>query len=312
MSMGYEVAVTPLQLALAYATIANGGKLLAPQIIRQIGENVKNSGEIKPRVIRQVLTAATSKTLRDLLEQVVSRGTGKKAEVEGLRICGKTGTAHKYATDSKGYSPNEFLASFVGFFPADRPEILLCVMIDNPRTTYWGAEVAAPTFKRIVQRLLNVDNRFWMPTQKMMLASQSQKKNDQARLIELPDFTNRNWKNSHEFLKHFGIESRSVNEGQIIVGQEPPSGAKITSDTEVKFTLFQFKEDSTDCVMPKVVGLSVREALNRLTLANMQAKIQGSGKVVRQEPGPGVKVKAGAFCQLDCRATIQPEMFPSW
>ncbi|MBN2091206.1 PASTA domain-containing protein [candidate division KSB1 bacterium] len=312
MSMGYEVAVTPIQLALAYATIANGGKLLAPQIIRQIGENVKNPGEIKPRVIRQVLTAATSRTLRDLLEQVVSRGTGKKAEVEGLRICGKTGTAHKYATDSKGYSPNEFLASFVGFFPAEKPEVLLCVMIDNPRTTYWGAEVAAPTFKRIVQRLLNVDNRFWMPAQKMMLASQGLKKNDKIRLTELPDFTNRNWKNSQEFLKHFGIETRSVNEGQIIIGQEPPSGTQITSDTEVKFTLFQFKEDSHDCVTPKVVGLSVREALNRLTLANIQAKIQGNGKVVRQEPGPGVKVKAGAFCQLDCRASIQPDMFPSW
>jgi cell division protein FtsI/penicillin-binding protein 2 len=312
MSMGYEVAVTPIQLALAYATIANGGKLLAPQIMRQIGENVKNPGEVKPRVIRQVLTAATSKTMRDLLEQVVNRGTGKNAAVEGLRICGKTGTAHKYAVDSRGYSANEYLSSFVGFFPAEKPEILLCVMLDNPRTTYWGSEVAAPTFKRIVQRLLNVDNRFSSPTQKVMLASHDRKKNDQIRLTELPDFTNRNWKSSQEFLKHFGIEAGTTNEGQVIIGQEPPSGTKITSDTEVKFTLFQFKEDSSYCITPKVIGLSVREALNRLTLANIQAKIHGNGKVFRQEPAAGERVKAGAFCQLDCRAPVQPEMFPSW
>lgn len=312
MAIGYEVAVTPIQLALAYATIANGGKLLAPQIMRQIGENIKNPGEVKPRVIRQVLTAATSRTLRDLLEQVVSRGTGKNAAVEGLRICGKTGTAHKYAVDSRSYSTNEYLSSFVGFFPAEKPEILLCVMIDNPRTTYWGSEVAAPTFKRIVQRLLNVDNRFWLPTQKMILASPDQKKNKRSRLAELPDFTYRNWKNSQEFLKHFGIETEAMNEGQVIIGQDPPSGTKITSDTEVKFTLFQFKEDSNYSITPKVVGLSVREALNRLTLANMQAKIHGNGKVIRQEPEPGARVKPGALCQLDCRTSVQPEMFPSW
>jgi len=313
MAMGYEVAVTPLQLSMAYAAIANGGKLIKPQIVREIGENIKTPKEIKPIVIRQILTPATAKTLRDLLEQAVERGTGTKAKIDGLPICGKTGTAHKYALDTKGYSPNEFLASFVGFYPAQNPEILICTMLDNPRTTYWGGEVAAPTFKRIVQRLINLENRLLMQ-QQPPVAENSELNSPTRRVFsQLPDFSNRRWDWSQQLLAEIGIKALKLNDGQVIATQEPPPGTPISEDMTVNFSLFNInRQDSGYCITPGVVGLSLREAVNRLTLVNLQPDIHGNGRVIRQTPAAGEKIKIGARCRLECRAGIKPELFPAW
>ncbi|MCI0514554.1 PASTA domain-containing protein [candidate division KSB1 bacterium] len=313
MAMGYEVAVTPLQLAMAYAAIANGGKLLQPQIIRQIGKDLKTVAPVRPEVIRQVLTPATAKMMRDLLQQAVERGTGTKARFDSLKICGKTGTAHKYAAEAKSYSSSEFLASFVGFFPAEHPEVLLCIMIDNPRTTYWGGEVAAPTFKKIVQRLVSIENRFWPQPQGFQLAQEKGNGKSQTVVNRLPDFTNRHWLHSQEVLMQLGIKAEMLNDGQVIAHQEPGPGAEIKKNEKVKFTLFQINEsDSTEQAVPKVEGLSLREALNRLTLVNLPADIHGNGRVIRQIPAPGSRLKTGDRCVLECRPAIKPELFPTW
>lgn len=312
MGYGYEVAVTPIQLAMAYAAIANGGKLLEPQIVKTIGENLKETGSVEPIVVRQILTPGTAKMMRDLLEQVVDRGTGKKARINDLRICGKTGTAHKWDVATRSYSTNDYLSSFVGFYPADDPEILICTMIDNPRTTYWGGEVATPTFKRIVQRLINLDDRFMF--RRVEDKPEEQKKAPKKIFTSLPDFTNRRFEQTQQLLEQLGIKSQTVNNGHVIASQKPAPGTPLAKDMQVNFSLFRLGEqDSTDFeIAPKLVGLSMREAVNRLALANLKADIQGNGRVVRQSPKPGQRMKPGESCLLECQTRFQPEKIAVW
>jgi cell division protein FtsI (penicillin-binding protein 3) len=136
--MGQGIAVSPLQLATAYSTIANNGVLVEPHLVAQ---------EIKPWT-RQVVSPPVAAQLRAMLQVTVETGTGKKAQLDGYTVAGKTGTAQKPNEKSKGYS-DEVISSFVGMVPADSPRLVILVMIDEPQTERLGAKVAAPVFARI-------------------------------------------------------------------------------------------------------------------------------------------------------------------
>jgi cell division protein FtsI/penicillin-binding protein 2 len=136
--MGQGVAVTPLQLATAYSAIANGGVLIQPHLVKDA---------LQPWS-RQVVSPTVAAQLRAMLQVTVEEGTGKKAQLEGYTVAGKTGTAQKPNEKKKGYS-NQVIASFVGMVPADKPRLVILVMIDEPQTERLGAKVAAPVFARI-------------------------------------------------------------------------------------------------------------------------------------------------------------------
>jgi cell division protein FtsI (penicillin-binding protein 3) len=152
--IGQGVAVTPVQLAMAVAAIANNGQLMKPRIISHIddaqGEVIQSA---QPQVVRQVISKATSLQVRTVLEGVVSRGTGKKAAVPGFKAAGKTGTAQKILPNGT-YSHDHFIASFVGFVPYDEPKAVIVVSIDEPRPVYYGGEVAAPAFSNLAASIL--------------------------------------------------------------------------------------------------------------------------------------------------------------
>lgn len=152
--MGQEVTVTPIQLACAISAIANGGGLVKPHIVKAVqdkhGEIIKS---FEPTVLRRVLSEETAAIMRDILSGVVSKGTGRLAEVEDYKVAGKTGTSQKVEPDGT-YSHSKFVASFIGFAPVDDPKIAVVVMLDEPRPFYYGGVVAAPVFKRIAQNVL--------------------------------------------------------------------------------------------------------------------------------------------------------------
>lgn len=152
--MGQEVTVTPIQLACAISAIANGGGLVKPHIVKAVqdkhGEIIKS---FEPTVLRRVLSEETAAIMRDILSGVVSKGTGRLAEVEGYKVAGKTGTSQKVEPDGT-YSHSKFVASFIGFAPVDDPKIAVVVMLDEPRPFYYGGVVAAPVFKRVAQNVL--------------------------------------------------------------------------------------------------------------------------------------------------------------
>ena len=147
-SMGYQVGVTPLQMAAALSSIANGGELVEPRIVRAvIGEAGRQP--VPRKVLRRTVSARTSAVLTEIMEQVVERGTGSRARVDGFTVAGKTGTAQK-VVDGK-YSRSEYNASFVGFVPSRQPVFAIVVVIDSPhgRNLYYGGSVAAPIWQRI-------------------------------------------------------------------------------------------------------------------------------------------------------------------
>ena len=153
-SFGAGVAVTPLQMASVYATIANGGTWVQPRLVdATIGpDGVRH--DAAPPVTRRVLQASTTQTLTQMLAYVVQDGTGVSAQIPGYQVAGKTGTAKKL--DANGHYISKYVASFIGFLPASRPRVVIAVIIDEPRTVYGGV-AAAPVFQEVaryaIQRL---------------------------------------------------------------------------------------------------------------------------------------------------------------
>ncbi len=169
--MGQGVAVTPMQMVTAMGAIANGGKLMMPQIIHSITDGEDNPiAQFPPVVVRQAVSSETVKALVPALEDVVLRGTAKQGAVLGYRVAGKTGTAQKVSPQG-GYMSGKYVVSFVGFLPAENPELVGMVMLDNATTRQgenYGGKVAAPVFSSIAEkamRYLNIDPTLPVPNQ---------------------------------------------------------------------------------------------------------------------------------------------------
>jgi cell division protein FtsI (penicillin-binding protein 3) len=155
-SMGQEIGVTPLQMVTAVGAIANGGLLMKPYVMSEV-RNTKNLpvAQTKPQVRRRVISTDTARTLTHIMEGVVSSGTGGKAAIPGYRVAGKTGTAQKIDPRTGAYSSTLLVGSFVGFVPAEDPQLAMVVVIDEPHGEGWGGVVAAPVFRRVGEQVLN-------------------------------------------------------------------------------------------------------------------------------------------------------------
>lgn len=152
MSMGYQVGVTPLQMAVAASVVANGGHLLRPRIVRAtVRDGARTATE--PTDLRRAISARTAAELTTIMEDVVVRGTGRQSAVEGFTVAGKTGTAQKLVAGA--YSHSEYNVSFVGFVPSRKPVLTIIVVVDTPRAgRYHGGSVSAPIFQRIADASL--------------------------------------------------------------------------------------------------------------------------------------------------------------
>ncbi len=147
MPIGQGLAVTPIQMAAAYSAIANGGMLRAPRVVRAVGDETTP----KPRG-KRVISQRTAASLRAMLQGVLGPGgTASEAAIPGYELAGKTGTAQKPDPVYGGYSKDKYVASFIGFAPVKKPELLVGVMVDEPKGEYYGGLVAAPAFQQILQ-----------------------------------------------------------------------------------------------------------------------------------------------------------------
>ena len=157
MGIGQAVAVTPLQLLTAVSALANDGKLLKPKIIKEIrdGDGLLVSYSA-PQLVRQVVAPEVAHELVGLLEKVLTEGGGKRANVEGYRFAGKTGTAERLRDDGAGYDPGRYIASFVGFGPLEDIQLAGLVVIDSPRGLYYGGEIAAPVFAEAMTQIVRI------------------------------------------------------------------------------------------------------------------------------------------------------------
>ena len=151
-SMGYEIGVTPLQMAAAVSAVANGGVLIQPRLVRALRHGATRT-DVTPLDLRRVISRETAAELTAIMEQVVERGTATAAQVPGYPVAGKTGTATKLV--NRRYSSTDYHASFVGFVPSRQPAFTILVVIDTPRGgQHYGGQVAAPIFQRIADAAL--------------------------------------------------------------------------------------------------------------------------------------------------------------
>jgi stage V sporulation protein D (sporulation-specific penicillin-binding protein) len=157
LAIGQSVSVTPLQLLRAVSSIANGGYLIKPTILKEIKlGDLNGSGDPDNKI--QIISNSTSVSIKEMMLAVVENGTGTRAQIEGIKVCGKTGTAEKANENGIGYSEGRSITSFIGFAPYDDPEIAIIVVVDEPtgeERTVWGGTVAAPVFKNIMEYSLN-------------------------------------------------------------------------------------------------------------------------------------------------------------
>jgi cell division protein FtsI (penicillin-binding protein 3) len=158
-AFGQGLSASAIQLITAAAAIANDGLLVQPFVVRSItDQNGRVVKIFQPQPTRRVLTPETAMTVRRVMMSVITEGgTGTEAALEGYTVCGKTGTAQKI--DQQGtYAEGKYIASFIGFAPAEKPEIAILVVIDEPVNDHYGGTVAAPAFRKIAQETLNYLN----------------------------------------------------------------------------------------------------------------------------------------------------------
>lgn len=292
MSIGYEVQVTPIQLAQAYAAFANGGQMMRPYVVKKIVDSENNTIWQQDQVtVRQIAEQETIQKLYPVFQQVVSdSGTAQKAQVEGLTIAGKTGTAQKLID---GRYASEYRSSFVGFFPAHNPKYVVLVMLDDPDTyPPYGGWTAGPIFQQAAKRIASLDNEI----EKQMIARDSQTDS----WAYAPEVTGLNMEEAKALLNAQNIAYTTRGSGRWITDQKPSAGDSIAVTEEITLELSNqwTAADTTDLpegysIIPDVGGMSMRKATQFIASRGYEVKMIGSGTVYTQFPRPGDPMRRG-------------------
>jgi len=234
MAFGQEIAVTPLQMAAAFAAIANDGVMMAPSIVRAVVDRkFRMVKEFKPMAVRRVVSRETARILRTFCRRVVEEGTGKAAAAGFLAVAGKTGTGQK-ALPTRGYQWDKFVASFAGFFPAEDPKLVCLVLLDEPRySRRFGGVSAAPLFAEIVADLVrSSDILGGSLVQEVVKAGELG-----AGLVPTPNFVRLPLREAMERARERGIAVMAPEGDGVVVAQEPGPGAAMLKDTVVRLRL---------------------------------------------------------------------------
>jgi cell division protein FtsI/penicillin-binding protein 2 len=307
-AMGQEVSVTALQMAAAYGAIANGGVLMRPWIVRAVVDaNGKTVRESKPQEIRRVMSPETARTLTRFLQGAVERGTGENAQLEEVHVAGKTGTAQKAIEGGRGYAPGEYVSSFVGFLPAGDPKVVCLVSVDTPRGVYYGSQVAAPAFKRIMDRVLSLRDCSVSTELRAALESEAvarRERENVPNVCGLPVPQAVETLHAKRLVGSRGSARGKVRKAKedVVCGQWPIAGTKAVVGTQVWLASAPSEARSPDGArtnLPNVVGMSFREAVRHLSVLGVQVNIRGKGRVKRQRPRPGTRVREGMVCVLE-------------
>jgi cell division protein FtsI (penicillin-binding protein 3) len=256
MSLGQEISVTAIQMVSAFAAVANGGRLMQPQIVRAVLDSEgRELRGFEPKVVRQVISPETARALTEILTQVVRQGTGRRAAIPGYEVAGKTGTAQKMDPATRRYSRAPGVLSFVGFAPADDPRIAMLVMLDEPKTEKWGSEAAAPIWAAIARealRFLNVPPQDTTPVP--LIRGELAALPAGAPLAGLPvrpaglsvpvaeggpvmpTLTGLTMRQALDALAPFDVQVEVVGRG-VVVGQSPAPGAPLAKGAHCRVTL---------------------------------------------------------------------------
>lgn len=292
MSMGQANAVTPIQLVTAASVVANGGNLIKPHLVKQVidneGQVIKNN---EPQIVRRVISAETAATLAGILEGVVTDGTGKNAYIEGYRVAGKTGTAQKVAPTG-GYMSSEYVASFLGFAPADKPQLACIVVVDAPQGyPYYGGWVAAPPFREILKDSLRY---LEVPAQGLT------NKEDSREQVLVPDVVNLPLAEAISTINNRGLHVKVSGTGNIVWQQTPKPQTKIYRGSQVVISLSPFEagEQNGEVTVPDLQGKSMKEVARILADLSLHLLPEGYGLAYEQIPEAGKVITGGSSVKV--------------
>lgn len=269
MGIGYEIELTPLQLLTFYNTVANGGIMMKPFLVKAIKKFDQTIEKFEPTFVKKICSESDADKVRRALRGVVLRGTARNIASEHLTLAGKTGTAiikHKNGKEKK------YQASFAGFFPAEQPRYSCIVVINQPENgQYYGSQVAAPVFKEIAEKIFAKE----IEMQKIYI----EKPQENQPLAGLPE-TKIGYKSDIEALYQFLDVPYNV---------KTESDIAYPSNEGTKMSLKRRKafEQSMDNVVPNVLGMGLRDALFILENKGLEVQIIGKGKVIKQSLEPG-------------------------
>ncbi|MFS0727602.1 penicillin-binding transpeptidase domain-containing protein [Paenibacillus sp. 1P07SE] len=275
-----KLQVTPIQQITAVAAVANGGRLMQPHLVKRIEDPMTGAVTVvEPKQVRQVISEETSRQVSEYLEQVVSdaeQGTGHNAYIEGYRIAGKTGTAQKSAgAGQSGYSSDKHVVSFIGYAPVEDPQIVVYVVVDEPKLmNAGGGTVAAPIFRQIVEKSL-----LYMGIPPAIADAQVKEINGlQTRIVDVPDLEELQVAQAQSELKARGLGYELLGSGTKVVKQIPKAGSSVPSTQRV----YLFTEERSALNVPNMRELSLRDALEICSLLDMRCIAEGEGYVTAQ------------------------------
>lgn len=285
-SMGQGIAVTPIQMATGMAAAVNGGRLVKPQLVEKI---IKKNGDVvetfEQESLTQVISEKTSQELLNILEEVVSEGTGRNAHIDGYRVGGKTGTAQK--PEAGGYKEGKYVSSFIGVAPVDDPALICLVIVDEPKGyPYYGGAVAAPIFKDVMKESLQHLN---IPVQNFEVTDSEEKKVKENNLVEVPDLTGLSKEKAVEILEKLELEVKISGDDNYIRKQSPEPAINVERGTEILLSTGT-KEIKNMTTVPNLIGKRIPTAANLLESVDLNLIPEGSGRAVDQDPSPYEKV----------------------
>lgn len=288
MSIGQSIAVTPLQMVTAVSAVANGGTLLQPQIIHHITDNEGNVvQEYERKEVRRVVSEEVANEVCLMLENVVNKGTGSKAYVDGYRVGGKSGTAQKPGPG--GYQEGKYIASFCAVAPVDDPQVVMLVMIDEPSgALYQGGQVAAPVLQKIMADTL----RYLGVVSQVTEINSEKIETKVEQQTSVPDVSNLSVEEAKKVIGVAGLEYELDGTGVYVGSQTPAAFSQVPVGTKILLKTVGSAADDTVTV-PDLTGKYVREVAEILNAMGLKVKTEGSGTAFEQTPVPGAKLKRG-------------------
>ncbi|MCL5058680.1 MAG: penicillin-binding transpeptidase domain-containing protein [Actinobacteria bacterium] len=301
MSIGQSIAVTPIQLITAVSSLANGGTLIKPHLVRGLENPATGEvANIEPQQVRQVVSKGTAQKMSRLLQRVILEGSGKKAYVEGYTVAGKTGTAQ--VPGQRGYEEGKYVASFAGFAPADNPRLAVLVMIAEPKGgQYYGSEVAAPIFQAVAREslhYLNVPENPGLPGPKSAVIEEEKPPVPEAdRKVHVPNVVGYPVEDASGFLEERGLRPAPSGRAGVVVEQKPAGGSLEPRGAAValKIAAAGVQGSAQDVIVPDLTGLTIRRSGTMLQRLGLNFSSAGSGYAVSQKPLPGQRVARGTL-----------------
>lgn len=267
-AIGYEISATPLQMTMAYASLANGGRLLEPRLVSATRSPDGTVREFAPQELRRVLREGITGALSKVLVDVVEEGTGVQAQLETFSVAGKTGTSRVYSEALRDYDPDRHFGSFVGYFPAEAPQLVMFVKLDSPSEgLYYGGATAAPVTRATMEAAL----------------AARQSPLDRGKLLEL------------------------ARKAEPRVGGAPVTPVRFAAATPVRPTPRRSVVGDPDWVgpaevtLPDVSGQSIRDAYRQLHRLGFRVEVDVDSGPWRTEPEPGARWAVGDTVRLVSR-----------